>query len=98
MEPYSDKPTFLDAFNIKKCNKGDIVGTISYYDKDGLIAETKLLADNSVEKEPWYSIVFRFIVKIIVSIITLFITLILLLIIFNKIRRFRNKNRERIFY
>jgi D-alanyl-D-alanine carboxypeptidase (penicillin-binding protein 5/6) len=79
-------------------NKGDTVGTISYYHGDELIATSELIADNSVEKEPWYSIVFKFIVKTIITIIIIFISLILLLIIFNKIRRLKNKNRERIFY
>jgi len=99
----SETPEFTSVTTLNEnltapINKGDTVGTISYYDDDGLIATTELIADNSVEKEPWYSIVFKFIVKTIVTIIVIFISLILLLIIFNKIRKFKNKNRERIFY
>lgn len=90
--------TTLTENLVAPINKGDTVGTISYYDGDELIATSELVADNSVEKEPWYSIVFKFIVKTIVTIIIIFISLILLLIIFNKIRRLKNKNRERIFY
>jgi len=98
-----ETPTFTTEVKINEdltapINKGDIVGTISYYDKDGLVAETELIADNTVEKEPWYSVVFRFIVRVIVTIILIFISLIILLIIFNKIRKFRNRNKERIFY
>lgn len=90
--------TTLTENLVAPINKGDTVGTISYYDGNELIATSELVADNSVEKEPWYSIVFKFIVKTIVTIIIIFISLILLLIIFNKIRRLKNKNRERIFY
>ena len=83
---------------IAPINKGDVVGKVTYYKGEEIIAESQLLADNSIEKEPWYSVLFKIIVKIIVTIILIFVSLILLLIIFNKIRRFKNRNRERIFY
>jgi hypothetical protein len=79
-------------------NEDDVVGTIGFYKGEELIAESKLLAGNSVEKEPWYSVLFNIIKTIILIIIGLIISLILLLYVFNKIRRIKNKNRERIFY
>lgn len=80
-------------------NKNDVIGTISYYDDNNeLIAESKLLAANSIEKEPWYSVLFRIVIKVIITVVAIFVVLIILLIIFNKIRKFKNRNRERIFY
>ena len=90
--------TYINENLTAPINKGDNVGKIEYYDGEELIAEVELIADNSVAKDPWYSVLFKLIVKIIVMIIIILVSLIILLIIFNKIRKFRNRNRERIFY
>ena len=34
-------------------NKGDVIGKIEYYSDAELIAESQIIADNSIEKEPW---------------------------------------------
>jgi len=98
-----ETPEFTTKVNLAEkltapINEEDVVGTIEFYKGEELIAESKLIAGNSVEKEPWYSILFNIIKTIIFLIIGLFISLIILLYIFNKIRRMKNKNRERIFY
>ena len=98
-----ETPEFTTTINVAEkltapINEEDIVGTIEFYKGEELIAESKLLAGNSVEKEPWYSVLFNIIKTIIFIIIGLIISLIILLYIFNKIRRIKNKNRERIFY
>lgn len=98
----NETPEFTQTVNLSPdisapIKKGDKLGTISFYDNYGLIAESDLIAGNTIEKEPWYSVLFWFIVKTILVIVGAFISLIIFLIIFNKIRKFRNKNRERIF-
>lgn len=39
LEPYKDKPTFINAFNIKKCNAGDVVGIGEHGDKKIIVCK-----------------------------------------------------------
>ena len=98
-----ESPEFTTQINLAEdltapINEDAVVGSIEFYSGNELIAKSSLLAGNSVEKEPWYSVAFRIILTIIKIFITIIILLFLILYIFNKIRKIKNKNRERIFY
>ena len=97
-----EEPTYTNIIELNEnltapIQKDDVIGKISYYNGDELIAESKLIAGNSIEKEPWYSILISFILKIIIFLFALLLTLILGILIFNKILKIKNRNKERIF-
>jgi len=85
-------PVFEEAISydyelIAPIKKGDIVGTISYYQDDSCVGSSNLIADNDIEKESMLLYWFRTICKILLYIILSIILLGILLRLFNEIRK-----------
>lgn len=77
--------------------KGDVLGTISYSKDGNVIGYSNLLADRGISKEPWYSILIRWICNIIIGLLSLIVCVILLgvmLRIYNEIRKRFMKRRR----
>jgi len=92
-----DKIITLNDNIVAPIQKGEVLGTISYSQNGTIIGYSNLLADRGISKEPWYSVLVRWIRNIIIGLLSFVVCVILLgvmLRIYNEIRRKLRKRRK----